>query len=167
MAIEKVIIQNFKKFKNPFEVKFNENINLLVGDNESGKSTILEAIHVALTGMYAGRNIRNQLSTYLFNREAVEEYLASVENGQPIAPPEIMIELYFKSGTLPEYEGNGNSEKSDGIEGIRFTISFSDKFNSEYESLLKTEKLQVCLLNFMKLNGFLLAEMKKCPDSYQ
>ena len=57
MAIEKVIIQNFKKFKNPFEVKFNENINLLVGDNESGKSTILEAIHVALTGMYAGRNI--------------------------------------------------------------------------------------------------------------
>lgn len=50
MAIEKVIIQNFKKFKNPFEIKFNEHINLLVGDNESGKSTILEAIHVALTG---------------------------------------------------------------------------------------------------------------------
>lgn len=93
MDIEKVIIQNFKKFKNPFEIKFNENINLLVGDNESGKSTILEAIHVALTGMYAGRNIRNQLSTYLFNREAVEEYLTSVENGHPIAPPEIMIEL--------------------------------------------------------------------------
>ena len=43
-----------------------------------------------------------------------------------LTPPEIMIELYFKSGTLPEYEGNGNSEKSDGIEGIRFTISFSD-----------------------------------------
>ena len=61
MAIEKVIIQNFKKFKNPFEVKFNENINLLVGDNESGKSTILEAIHVALTGMYAGRNITQSL----------------------------------------------------------------------------------------------------------
>ena len=40
MAIEKVIIQNFKKFKNPFEVKFNENINLLVGDNESGKSIL-------------------------------------------------------------------------------------------------------------------------------
>ena len=68
MAIEKVIIQNFKKFKNPFEIKFNENINLLVGDNESGKSTILEAIHVALTGIYAGRSIRNQLSAYLFNR---------------------------------------------------------------------------------------------------
>ena len=163
MAIEKVIIQNFKKFKNPFEVKFNENINLLVGDNESGKSTILEAIHVALTGMYAGRNIRNQLSTYLFNREAVEEYLASVENGQPIAPPEIMIELYFKSGTLPEYEGNGNSEKSDGIEGIRFTISFSDKFNSEYESLLKTEKIISLPIEFYEAKWFSFSRDEKMP----
>ena len=92
MAIEKVIIQNFKKFKNPFEIKFNENINLLVGDNESGKSTILEAIHVALTGIYAGRSIRNQLSAYLFNREVVEKYLTSVVVGHPTAPPEIMIE---------------------------------------------------------------------------
>ena len=58
MAIEKVIIQNFKKFKNTFEVKFNENINLLVGDNESGKSTILEAIHVALTGNNAFRKCK-------------------------------------------------------------------------------------------------------------
>ena len=51
MAIERVIIKNFKKFKDPFEIRFNENINLLVGDNESGKSTILEAIHVALMGI--------------------------------------------------------------------------------------------------------------------
>lgn len=106
MAIEKVIIQNFKKFKNPFEIKFNEHINLLVGDNESGKSTILEAIHVALTGMYAGRNIKNQLSTYLFNREAVEEYLVSVKKGHPIAPPEIMIQA------LHNIVGRGTSKQS-------------------------------------------------------
>lgn len=149
MAIEKVIIKNFKKFKGPFEIRFKENINLLVGDNESGKSTILEAIHVALTGMYAGRNIRNQLSTYLFNKEAVEEYLTSAKNGHPIVPPpEIMIELYLKSGTLPEYEGNGNSENSDGKEGVRFTIGFSDKFQSEYERLLKTEKVTSLPIEF-------------------
>lgn len=45
--------------------------------------------------MYAGRNIRNQLSAYLFNREAVEEYLVSVKVGHSIAPPEIMIETSF------------------------------------------------------------------------
>lgn len=48
----------------------------------------LGAIHVVLTGMYAGQNIRNQLSAYLFNRKAVEEYLVSVKVGHPIAPPD-------------------------------------------------------------------------------
>ena len=41
MAIEKVIIQNFKKFKEPFEISFNENSNLLFGDNETAKSIII------------------------------------------------------------------------------------------------------------------------------
>jgi hypothetical protein len=31
MAIEKVIIQNFKKFKEPFEISFYENINFWLG----------------------------------------------------------------------------------------------------------------------------------------
>lgn len=163
MAIEKVIIQNFKKFKEPFEISFNENINLLVGDNESGKSTILEAIHVALTGIYAGRTIRNQLSAYLFNREVAQEYLESVESGHPIEPPQIMIEIYFKNGTLPEYEGNGNSENNDGIEGIRFTIGFSDKFNADYEKLLRTEKLTSIPIEFYEAKWFSFSRDEKIP----
>lgn len=79
---------------------------------------------MALTGIYAGRSIRNQLSAYLFNREVVEEYLASVETGHPTVPPEIMIELYFKSGTLPEYEGNGNSEKVMAQKALDFQLVF-------------------------------------------
>lgn len=86
-----------------------------------------------------------------------------MKNEQPIAPPEIMIELYFKSGTLPEYEGNGNSEKSDGIEGIRFTISFSDKFNSEYESLLKTEKITSLPIEFYEAKWFSFSRDEKMP----
>ncbi len=163
MAIEKVIIQNFKKFKEPFEISFNENINLLVGDNESGKSTILEAIHVALTGIYAGRTIRNQLSAYLFNREVAQEYLESVESGRPIEPPQIMIEIYFKNGTLPEYEGNGNSENNDGIEGIRFTIGFSEKFNADYEKLLRTEKLTSIPIEFYEAKWFSFSRDEKIP----
>ena len=98
-----------------------------------------------------------------FNREAVEEYLKSVENGRPIAPPEIMIELYFKSGTLPEYEGNGNSESRDGIEGIRFLIRFSDKFNAEYESLIKTEKLTSLPIEFYEARWFSFSRDEKIP----
>lgn len=163
MAIEKVIIQNFKKFKDPFEISFNENINLLVGDNESGKSTILEAIHVALTGRYAGRSIRNQLSAYLFNSETVQEYLESVESGHPSAPPQIMIEIYFKSGTIPEYEGNGNSKNNDGKEGIKFTIEFSEKFNADYGKLLKSQKLTSLPIEFYEAKWFSFSRYEKMP----
>ena len=163
MAIEKVIIQNFKKFKDPFEISFNENINLLVGDNESGKSTILEAIHVALTGRYAGRSIRNQLSAYLFNSETVQEYLESVESGHPSAPPQIMIEIYFKSGTIPEYEGNGNSKNNDGKEGIKFTIEFSEKFNADYGKLLKSQKLTSLPIEFYEAKWFSFSRDEKMP----
>jgi putative ATP-dependent endonuclease of OLD family len=51
MAIKKVIISNFKQFKDIFEIELNEDINILVGNNEAGKSTIIEAINLAFTGM--------------------------------------------------------------------------------------------------------------------
>lgn len=58
MAIQKIRIQNFKCLKGPFEIELNKGLNVLVGNNEAGKSTILEAIHIALTVMYGGRNMQ-------------------------------------------------------------------------------------------------------------
>lgn len=95
MAIQKIKIKNFKCFKGLFELELNSGLNILVGNNESGKSTILEAIHVALTGLYGGRNIRNELSQYLFNREVVDSYIDSVNNGVALASPSISIEIFL------------------------------------------------------------------------
>ena len=80
MAIDRVKIHNFKCFKD-FDLQLNTGLNILVGNNDSGKSTILEAIHLALTGLYGGRNVRNELSQYLFNKEVEKEYLNSVKDG--------------------------------------------------------------------------------------
>ncbi|MDR2007037.1 MAG: AAA family ATPase [Acidaminococcales bacterium] len=40
MALRKIIITNFKVFEN-LEVEFTDRSNILVGNNEVGKSTIL------------------------------------------------------------------------------------------------------------------------------
>ena len=50
MAIKKIKIENFKCFEGIFVLELNSGLNILVGNNEAGKSTILEAIHIALTG---------------------------------------------------------------------------------------------------------------------
>ena len=72
--VEKLIIKNFKCFRN-IEIKFNKNVNIIVGNNEEGKSTILEALHLALSGMINGRPLRNEISEYFFNYEIKTEYI--------------------------------------------------------------------------------------------
>ena len=69
MYIRHLHIENFKRFKGSFDIDLNEHLNVLVGDNEVGKSTIVEAIYLALTGIYNGHYLRNELSHYIFNNE--------------------------------------------------------------------------------------------------
>lgn len=72
MFIRKVKIHNFKCYRD-FEITLEEGLNIVVGDNEAGKSTILEAINLALTGIISGKSIWNEISQYIFNKEAVDE----------------------------------------------------------------------------------------------
>lgn len=133
--IDKIKITNFKIFKDTFEIKLNSGLNILVGNNETGKSTILEAIHIALTGLYGGRNIRNELSQYLFNKEIVDTYIDSVNSGSACPPPSICIEVFFAGSIDPEYEGNENSERAS-FEGLKFEVAFNDKYSNEYNALI-------------------------------
>ena len=55
-VIRKVIIQNYKQFKN-LSIDFNPDVNIIVADNENGKSTLFEAIHLALSGKINNKKI--------------------------------------------------------------------------------------------------------------
>lgn len=143
VKIEKVKIQNFKCYAGTFELPLNKGINVIVGSNESGKSTILEAIHLALTGMLNGRPVRNDLSSYLFNAETEREYIASLSTKTPLPPPNIVIELFFAGDgrELANLEGNGNSEKRS-ASGVVFRIAFDeDKYGDAYAELVKAGDL--------------------------
>lgn len=134
MSIRKVKIKNFKHFRGWFEVEFSSGINILVGDNETGKSTILEAINLALTGYYRGRSIRNELSQYLFNKMVLDEYFEKLNKGDKVPPPDIVIEIYFR-GDFAEYEGDGNSEGAKEQSGIVFSIVFDEEYVNEYKKV--------------------------------
>ncbi|MDD4950584.1 AAA family ATPase [Sulfuricurvum sp.] len=131
MQIKKVYIENFKSFKK-LELDLNSGINIIVGNNEAGKSTILEAIHLALTGLLNGKYLKNDLTEYLFNFECRQEYLAN-----PETLPYILIEIFFEDGKYPLFEGNSNYEKKDKESGVSFKIAFDEKYQNEYNELLK------------------------------
>ena len=135
MFIRKVKIHNFKCYRD-FEITLEEGLNIVVGDNEAGKSTILEAINLALTGIISGKSIWNEISQYIFNKEAVDEYITSL-NTAPIELPYITIEIFFGGAENPLMNGDANSDKDNSAEGFCFKIAFNDKYADEYEALVQ------------------------------
>lgn len=135
MHIRRLVIRNFKKFKS-LDIVFAAGLNVLVGDNEAGKSTILEAVDLALSGIYNNRYIKNELSQSLFNNESVETFLSSLSTGSKLAPPEISIAIHFGGDGLDKFNGDGNDE---GIDSCGFTlrIGYDERNNDLYEEWIQ------------------------------
>ena len=144
MRLKKVIIENFKCFSGKFILELNEGLNILVGDNESGKSTVLEAVHLALSGWFHGRYIRTELSEALFNNTVIEEYISGINQNESTGPPRIRIELIFEiydDATRALFEGDNNFTRERAC-GIRFEILFQERYQSEYNALLNNGDLK-------------------------
>ena len=147
MKISKIYIENFKGFNEPFLMELSEGLNILVGDNESGKSTILEAVHLVLSGLLNGKYIRNELTQYLFNKETVDQYIASLKKGTPIPPPQILIEVFIEGDDLAFFEGDGNhlSQKEC---GISLRVAFDEQYQEEYGELVKTREIKTLPIEY-------------------
>ena len=132
MIIEKLLIRNYKSFDGDFMLELNPSFNVIVGDNECGKSTILEAIHLGLTGQLNGRNLNYELTPHLFNKAVVERYVQEVKTNKTAVLPEIVIEVYLApDASLAEYMGSNNSLK-DPVPGFRLEVRFRLEFSLEY-----------------------------------
>jgi len=136
--ITKIKLLNFKRFET-FEVEFNDNINLLIGDNEAGKSSILTAIDLVISGS------RNKVETvgleYLFNSDAIENFLKNNKNYANL--PRLEIEL-FLSKNNEETDGKINSDKKE-ANGLKLTCKPNDEFSSDIAKILKQEN---CIFPF-------------------
>ncbi|MFJ2579628.1 AAA family ATPase [Kitasatospora aureofaciens] len=132
-----ISIRNFRAFRS-FELEFDPTMNILVGDNDAGKSTILEAIGLALTGRLRGRVFSQELSPFLFHQGAVRDYLQALRNGAvDTRPPEITIDLFLED--TPEsavLRGTNNLRKAD-RSGVRIRAYLNPDFAPEYEEFVK------------------------------
>lgn len=135
MYITHIHIEGFKRFAK-FDLSLNPNFNVIVGDNETGKSSLLEAIDLVLTGQYDGRLIQYALDPYLFNAAAVKDYFDRQRSGESTSPPEILIEAYLASTepdpNLAKLKGNNNTRSED-CPGLKMAI----EIDSAYTELLK------------------------------
>jgi predicted ATPase len=126
MRVEKIFVKNFKKIRQQ-NFDFNPDINIIVGDNESGKSTILEAIELCLNLRHRGKPISTILSSDLFNANAVRDFLSGPKDQSSF--PEILVEAYLNEGS--DLKGNNNS-KGANCPGIYVKICFDPDLSAAY-----------------------------------
>jgi putative ATP-dependent endonuclease of OLD family len=131
--ISKVVIKNYRCLRD-CTTQLNNKLNIIVGNNECGKSTLLEAIHLTLSGQLNSRPLGTELHPHLFNHAAVREYIDSLVAGTIATPPTILIELYFADvPVLAACKGTNNSLKEN-VPGVKLLIEFNEEYNAEYAS---------------------------------
>lgn len=140
MHITKVVIKNYRCLRD-CKTTLNDKLNIIVGNNECGKSTLLEAIHLTLSGQINGRPLVTELHPHLFNQAAVAEYIMALQAGEVAPPPSILIELYLADNpALAVCKGTNNSLKEN-VPGVKLIIEFNDEYNVEYASYVADPKI--------------------------
>lgn len=129
--ITRIVIKGYRIFRD-FELEPNTATNIVVGDNEAGKSTLLEAISLALTGRINGRWAADELNPYWFNREDLEAYFASLKTPTPMPSPEILIELYLADEDEFQSMLGAHNSRQDKVPGLKLRIVPSSSYAEEF-----------------------------------
>lgn len=158
MVIKRVVIENYKSFKGRFELEILKDTSIIVGDNEVGKTSLLESINLALTNQINGRSSIYELTPYMFNIDVVNSYLDSIKNGINVDLPKINIELYFEN--LPDVmalKGTNNSRRED-CPGIKLSIEFNNSYSDEYIQYIKEpEKVNTIPIEYYEVKWYSFA----------
>ena len=131
--VKAIVLSNFKKFEMR-TLSFDPALNILVGDNEAGKSTVLLAIDLALSGS------RSKVETLgvdtLLRKGAVDAFLRGGKRAVDL--PTLVVEVYLSDRTDPDLHGRCNS-RHESTFGLRFSCEPSDDYQEEITQVLREE----------------------------
>lgn len=129
--ITRLKLKNFKRFQT-FKVEFDDKLNILVGDNESGKSSIIEAINLVLSGSRS--KVESTGLENIFNSQVIKDFLASDKKYENL--PTLYIELYFNEQNNPDLNGKNNSDEII-CDGLKLEIIPNDELSKDIQEILK------------------------------
>lgn len=163
MVIDKIIVKNYKIFKEKI-IYLNDNMNIFVGENDAGKSTILEIINLITTGKINGYFIDRQITANFFNYEVRNNYIKNITSGEYAELPEIMIEAYCKKEDNVEFKGTNNTLRED-CPGIAFYYKFNQDNSDIYKKKLKEGEILDIPLEFYEIE-FIGFHGNNIPSKY-
>ena len=132
VTIRKIRLINFKRFQD-YTIEPNERINILVGDNEVGKSSVLEAIDLVANGN--NRRVEAIGFDRLMNTEAVTAFNAGIRTFDNL--PVLRVELYL-SGQFDHTMNGKNNTDGVACDGIRLVCAPNLDYRTEITEALST-----------------------------
>lgn len=136
--IKKIYIEGFKKFKK-LDFDLNMGRNIIVGENEKGKSTILEAIDIVVNQKY--KNTDKYIIQELLN---VEERQKLQKEPTVKNLPRIYIELELELDNLnidsKKYYGTDNLDNKEKY-GLKFRCEIDDDYIDDLSSYIREGKI--------------------------
>lgn len=131
--ISKVHCQNFRAFRDRQIDGLTSGVNILVGDNDTGKSTILLALDLVLRTSIT--NVQNYGLESLLNRDAVADFLLKAERVFADLPV-LEIDLYLEGLKHHEYEGPYNLLRKESY-GVCLVCRPRDDLHDEIVEIIK------------------------------
>jgi putative ATP-dependent endonuclease of OLD family len=149
--VERIVIQGYRCFKH-LDFRPNAGLNVLVGENESGKSTLLEAIALALTGRSNGRWMGEELNPFWFHRATVLDFFARNGTEDPAPLPELRIDLFLSAedDVFQTMRGVHNAEGED-APGVSVHAFPSEEYRDEMRTYLASDPPAVLPVEFYAL----------------
>jgi predicted ATP-dependent endonuclease of OLD family len=133
-SIQRIKLQNFRRFQS-FDAKLDNSLNIFIGDNESGKSTLLLALDIVLSGSRA--KVESIGLENLFNATTIMSFLSSDKRIENL--PTLFIELYLNEQNDHDLNGKNNSI---GVvcDGIQLICQPIDQLGKEIKSILEQKE---------------------------
>ena len=130
-TIRRLVLKNFKRFRS-LELEFDAELNILVGGNEAGKSSVLQAMDIVLS---ASRSKVDGIGLEaLFNTDCIAEFLAGTRKIGDL--PELLIEVYFDGvQDRHDLDGRNNSKNADYL-GIKMVCRPVDEYTKDIQAIL-------------------------------
>ena len=138
-VIKKVVIKGFRIYQD-FIVELTGGVNVVVGANEAGKSTLLEAIAMAMTGHVGGRGVREELNPFWFNVNDVQRFFTGERLATVSGKPEILVEVFLEDPDphVQKLSGTMNS-LVENAPGLRIHIFPSPDYATELQTYLQAD----------------------------
>ena len=129
-TISRIVLSNFKRFET-LDLHVDEALNIFVGDNEAGKSSILLALDLVLSGSVS--KVETVGLESIFNVGAISKFLLGAKKLSDL--PKLFVEIYLTEQHNPDLHGKNNS-KDTPSDGLRMDCEPVDEYGKDIQEAL-------------------------------